>query len=124
MDPTTLVPCARCGVHVQAAQACPFCERRGHGRVLAASVLALGLAACSPPPAPVYGGPPEPLPAPESAPVSAAPESAAPESAAPESAAPATEAAAPATVDVEVSPAPAYGGPPPALPAPPPGDGG
>lgn len=92
---TDLVLC-RCGVHIRRGEACPFCARRG--RVLA-GVLGLGLAACSPPPAPVYGGPPT-MPEPPPTADAGAPETAAPETAAPETAAP------------ETSPAPIYGGPP------------
>lgn len=72
--------CDACGRHVRLAEACPFCVRGRRGRVIA-GVLGLGLLACSPPAAPVYGGPPEPPPP---VPDAAAPETAAPESAAPE----------------------------------------
>ncbi len=91
--------CEICRRHVQRGEACPFCARRGRGRVLA-GMLTVGLAACGPPPvAAVYGGPPEPEP--DAAVPDTAPDTA------PETAAPAT-----------TPPAPIYGGPPSVLQAP------
>lgn len=81
--------CEQCQRHVRSGEACPFCARKGRGRVIA-GVLSLGLAACGAP-APVYGGPPEP--------------------------APDAGAAAPNTVSPDIA-APVYGGPPPMLQAP------
>lgn len=74
-----LHPCELCKRHVRSGEACPFCASKRLSRVVA-SVLGVGLLACSPPAAPVYGGPPEPPPPVVDA---AAPETAAPESAAP-----------------------------------------
>lgn len=81
--------CEQCQRHVGEDEACPFCARKGRGRVIA-GMLSLGLAACGAP-APVYGGPPEP--------------------------APDAGAAAPKTASPEVV-APIYGGPPSAQRAP------
>jgi hypothetical protein len=41
-----LVACGTCRRHVQPEAACPFCLARGRGRLIAASLLALGLTGC------------------------------------------------------------------------------
>jgi hypothetical protein len=89
----TFRPCDACGRHVRLSEACPFCHGKRPGRLLVASVLGLGLVACSPSPVPVHG--PDVPSVDAGAPESAAPETAAPESAAPESAAPESTEAPP-----------------------------